>query len=72
MAFETKYLGSVIYDWFMDLDSDEWITKVLPLIDEKRAQERTNKIEFHQPSPHCDETMTIKLPIPEAAQEFVK
>ena len=72
MAFETKYLGSIIYDWFLDLDSDEWITKVLLLLQREWATERANKFRSHQPSPDCDETMKIELPIPEAAQELVK
>ena len=72
MVFETKYLGLVIYDWSMNLDSDEWITKVLPLLQEKRAQERAIKIESQHPSPNSDETMTIKRPIPKAILELFK
>ena len=72
MVFETKYLGLVIYDWFMNPDSDEWITKVLPLLQEKQVQERAKIIESHQPPPDSDKTMTIELPNLEAEQELVK
>ena len=55
MAIETKYLGSVICDWVMELDSDQWVTKILPLLQKKQVQ----RIESQQLSLDNDEDISV-------------
>ena len=57
MAIETKYLGSVICDWVMELDSDQWVTKILPLLQKKQVQRPI--IESQQLSLDNDEDISV-------------